>query len=291
LLFLGAGSVIHALSDEQDMGKMGGIWKRIPYTYAIMWIGTLALTGFPFLSGYYSKDLILESAFLSHSPVGQWVFWVGILSAFLTALYSWRLMFLVFHGSSRCDERVMARIHESPPVLLVPLGILALGALGVGGVTEGLFTSPKFWQGLFPLLNEGLHHPPPLWVVTLPVGVSVLGFAVAWALYIRFPSLAPTMARKWAALYRFLYHKWYIDELYHLLIVVPLWRLGQILWRKGDQGIIDPLIPDGTAHMVRYSARFLSRFQSGYVFQYAVVMLVGVIGMTLWQLTHTLLTQ
>ena len=290
LLFLGAGSVIHALSDEQDMGKMGGIWRRIPYTYTMMWIGTLALTGFPFLSGYYSKDLILESAYLSPTSVGQWVFWVGIVSAFLTALYSWRLMFLVFHGAPRSDERVMARIHEAPAVMLIPLTVLAVGSLCAGKLTEGLFTSQQFWQNLVPLSHTN-HLELPLWVLTLPVGVGVLGFAVAWFAYIHSRTLANNVAKKCSALYRFLYHKWYIDELYEVVIVAPLWRLGQVLWHKGDQGMIDPLLPDGAAHTVGLSAGRLSRFQSGYVFQYAVVMLVGVIGMTIWQIAQALMAQ
>ena len=289
LLFLGAGSVIHALCDEQDMRKMGGVWRSIPVTYAVMWIGTLALTGFPFLSGYYSKDLILESTFASAAPMSQMIFGVGILATMMTALYSWRLMFLTFHGKPRADEPVMARIHEAPPVMLVPLAVLAVGSIFVGMLSQGLFGSHEnFWRGCITILphhdvGQAIHHLP-IWITKLPLLAGFLGFLGAWFMYIKHTQLPLRFAASFPLLYDFLFHKWYFDELYHRMVVKPVWYVGYVFWQKGDQGVIDPFLPDGLAKTVDCFALKLSRFQSGYVYQYAIVLLLGVIMLTLWQL-------
>jgi NADH-quinone oxidoreductase subunit L len=289
LLFLGAGSVIHALCDEQDMRKMGGVWRSIPFTYAMMWVGTLALTGFPFLSGYYSKDLILESTFASSSPMSGMIFGVGILATAMTALYSWRLMFLTFHGKPRADEQVTARIHEAPPVMLIPLFILAFGSIFAGMLSQGIFGNQEiFWRGCITTLphhdvGEAIHHLP-FWITKLPLFAGALGFLGAWFMYIKQTQLPLKLAASYPSLYNFLFHKWYFDELYHQIVVKPVLCLGYIFWQKGDQGIIDPFLPDGLAKTVDRFALKLSRFQSGYVYQYAIVILLGVIMLTVWQL-------
>ena len=289
LLFLGAGSVIHALCDEQDMQKMGGVWRSIPITYGMMWIGTLALTGFPFLSGYYSKDLILESTFASSSPMSQIIFGVGIAATMMTALYSWRLMFLTFHGKPRADEQVLARIHEAPPVMLVPLVVLAVGSVFAGMFTQGLFGNHEgFWRGCITTLphhdvGEAIHHLP-FWITKLPLLAGLIGFLGAWLLYIKYTQWPLRLVARFPGLYNFLFHKWYFDELYHQGVIRPVWCIGYMFWKKGDQGVIDPLLPDGLAKTVDCMAFKLSRFQSGYVYQYAIVILLGVIMLTLWQL-------
>ena len=289
LLFLGAGSVIHALSDEQDMQKMGGIWRLIPVTYGFMWIGTLALTGFPFLSGYFSKDLILESVFANQGPLSGGIYAVGIVATVLTAFYSWRLMFLTFHGKARADDRIMARIHESPLVMLIPLGVLALGSLFAGGLTYSLFTGGEgFWKQAITILpahdvHEAIHHLP-LWAKMLPLVAGLIGFGGALFAYILRTDLPARLADSFSCLYQFLYNKWYVDELYHRFIVQPTWCLGMIFWKRGDQGLIDPFLPDGAAHMVDRASLRASHLQSGMLSQYAVVMLFGLVVFTLWQL-------
>ena len=289
LLFLGAGSVIHAMSDEQDMQKMGGLWRLIPATYGLMWIGTLALTGFPFLSGYYSKDLILESAFASQASISGGIYGLGIVAAVLTAFYSWRLMFLTFHGKSRADDRVLARVHESPAVMLVPLGVLALGSIFAGGLTYELFTGgTSFWKNALKTLpahdvHEAIHHLP-LWVTTLPLVAGFTGLGLALLAYVWRKDLPEKLAIKFQSLYAFLYHKWYVDELYERMFVKPLWALGLTFWKRGDQGLIDPYLPDGVAKAIERASVKASRFQSGLISQYALVMLLGLVFFTLWQL-------
>ncbi len=289
LLFLGAGSVIHAMSDEQDMQKMGGIWKFIPVTYGFMWIGTLALTGFPLLSGYFSKDLILESTFANQFPIAGGVYAVGILAAALTALYSWRLMFLTFHGAPRADDRVMAHIHESPLVMIMPLCILALGSLFAGGLTYPLFTSgASFWGNGITILpihdvHEAIHHLP-LWAQVLPLVAGLFGFVCAITAYIWQEDIPSRMAARFSRTYQFLYNKWYFDELYERFIVNPTWCMGMIFWKSIDQGLIDPYLPDGAAGLIDKASFKASRLQSGIISQYAVIMLLGLVAFTLWQL-------
>ena len=282
LLFLGAGSVIHAFSDEQDMRKMGGVYKRLKVTYAVMWIGSLALAGVPLFAGYYSKDLIIESAFAAGTGIGEYAFYLGVAAAVMTAFYSWRVLFLTFHGAPRADEKVMSHLHESPPVMLVPLLILALGAVFGGILFNELFVGEEttFWGDSILVLPEHIAstaaHYTPLWVKTLPVAAGLVGILIAWYMYIRRPSLPAAVARMHEPAYRFLLNKWYFDELYDLLFVRTSKRLGRALWKGGDGRVIDGLGPDGVSGVVIDLARRATFLQSGYVYHYAFAMLIGV---------------
>jgi NADH-quinone oxidoreductase subunit L len=291
LLFLGAGSVIHALAGEQDMRKMGGLWRVIPTTYVLMWIGNLALAGIWPFAGYYSKDVILEAAYASGTGVGLYAFWLGIITAFLTAFYSWRLIFLTFHGAPRADHHVMEHAHESPPVMLWPLYVLAAGALVAGRLGYDFFVGEEretFWgDSILVLPNHGsleAAHHVPLWVGALPFVMAILGIAVAWVCYIRRPELPGALAQRFRGIYLFLLNKWYFDELYDALFVRPAFALGRGLWQKGDGAVIDGLGPDGlAATTVRLAVR-ASRLQTGYVYHYAFVMLIGVVAFVSWYL-------
>ncbi len=291
LLFLAAGSVIHAMSSEQDMRRMGGIWRMVPVTYALMWIGSLALAGIPFFAGFYSKDLIIEAAFGAHTGWGQYAFWMGVAAAILTAFYSWRLIIMTFHGESRADERTLAHVHESPMVMLIPLVVLALGAVFSGWLGYESFVGSgvkAFWgdsiyvlPGTDPL---GAAHHVPLWVKLLPVVVAVAGILAAYYAYVMNPSLPARMAGRYRVLYRFLLNKWYFDELYDRIFVRPAHRLGRNLWIEGDRQVIDGLGPDGVTSVVRVLARRFAGLQTGYVYHYAFAMLLGVVGITTWYL-------
>jgi NADH-quinone oxidoreductase subunit L len=283
LLFLGAGSVIHAMSDEQDMRKMGGIARKIPWTYSLMWIGSLALAGLPPLAGFYSKDLIIESAYAAGTGVGYYAFWMGVIAAALTAFYSWRLLFMTFHGAPRADEEVMSHVHESPLTMTVPMTVLAVGAIFAGLALAGLFTGgghAEFWgTSIFVAKTHtavtDAHHVA-LWVKALPLVVAVGGIAVAWVFYILNPGLPGALAARFQGLYLFLLNKWYFDELYDRIFVNPAKRLGRSLWLGGDGSVIDGVGPDGIAAATLALARRAARLQSGYVYHYAFAMLVGV---------------
>jgi NADH-quinone oxidoreductase subunit L len=251
LLFLGAGSVIHAMAGEQDMRRMGGLWKRIPLTYIVMWAGSLALAGvFPF-SGYYSKDAILEAAWAAATPVASYGFWCGLIAAFLTAFYSWRLLLLTFHGSSRADAHTLAHVHESPPVMMGPLFLLALGALAVGfSFDQQMIGSgwEQFWNGSIAAapgnhVLEAMEHVP-LWVTAAPSVVGLVGIALAYFLYMGAPALPARLAARFRALYLLLLNKYYFDELYDWLLVRPSLVLARLVWRVGDEAIIDG-VPNG----------------------------------------------
>ncbi len=283
LLFLGSGSVIHAVSDEQDMRKMGGLRKHIKITYAMMGIGTLALTGFPFLSGYYSKDAIIEAAYAFGPGVGEYAFWCGVGAAVLTSFYSWRLMFMTFHGEPRADEEVMSHIHESPFVMLFPLYVLAIGAVAAGAVFAPHMVGhhyQEFWGGaiFFREGNEIMHnfHEVPTWVIASPFVAMVLGFVVSWNMYIRRTDIPVQLAKTHSALYQFLLNKWYFDELYDFVFVRPAKWIGSKFWTIGDGKIIDGLGPNGIASRVVDLAKRASLIQSGYVYHYAFAMLIGV---------------
>jgi NADH-quinone oxidoreductase subunit L len=289
LLFLGSGSVIHALQGEQDMRKMGGIYKMIPYTYLLMVIGTLALTGFPFMAGFWSKDAIIESAFAAHTGVGNYAFTMGIVAAAMTSFYSWRLIFMTFHGKFRGDHHVLDHIHESPPVMMVPLVILAAGAVFAGGVFESQFIGhdlAEFWRGAIVNLHEHTaleaRHHVPAWVFFSPAVVMLLGFTIAWYYYIDHPDLPPKMAARQGPLYLFLYNKWYFDELYDFLFVRPAKRLGYFLWKVGDGTLIDGLGPDGVSAGIVDWTRQIVRLQTGYLYHYAFAMLIGVAILATW---------
>jgi NADH-quinone oxidoreductase subunit L len=289
LLFLGAGSVIHAMSDEQDMRKMGGIYKFIPLTYILMWVGSLALAGVPFFAGFYSKDIILESAFAAHTGAGQYAFVLGIAAAFMTAFYSWRLLFMTFHGECRASEEILSNVHESPKVMTVPLIILAIGAISAGFLFNDVFVGDgrqAFWGDALFILGdhdviEAAHHAPIL-VKLLPVVMGAGGIALAWLFYIRRPELPDIIARAHREAYLFLLNKWYFDELYDFLFVRPAKRIGHFLWKKGDGAVIDGFGPDGISAAVLALTRRIVRLQSGYMYHYAFAMLIGVAAFASW---------
>ena len=283
LLFLGAGSVIHAMSDEQDIRRMGGIWTKIPVTYAMMWIGNLALAGLPFFAGYYSKDFVLEAAYASGSAVGMYAFALGLAAAFLTAFYSWRLMILTFHGAPRASAEVMAHVHESPLVMLVPLVVLAMGAVFAGAAFEDLFVGhhwPEFWNGSI-VNGPGNHvmhdaHEVAEWVPLAPTVLGLAGIALAYLCYMFVPSIPAAVAARFHGAYEFLLHKWYFDELYDRVFVNPARRLAQVFWRVGDAKIIDGM-PNGVAGLTAGASRGAVRIQTGKVANYAFVMIAGVV--------------
>jgi NADH-quinone oxidoreductase subunit L len=283
LLFLGAGSVIHAMSDEQDIRKMGGIWKKIPVTYAVMWIGSLALAGIPFFAGYYSKDVVLEAAFAAQSGPGSYAFAMGLIAAFLTAFYSWRLLILTFHGQPRADHHTMEHVHESPAVMLIPLLVLSVGAVLVGAVFAPLFVGDLqaiFWDGAIYTApaNEVLantHHTPG-WVPVIAKVAAFGGIALAYALYMFAPGIPGQLAARFAGLYRFLLNKWYFDELYDAIFVRPAQHLARALWKTGDARLIDG-VPNGVASLAVQAARGAVRIQTGRVANYAFAMIIGLV--------------
>lgn len=283
LLFLGAGSVIHAMSDEQDMRKMGGIAKYIKFTYAMMWIGNLALAGIPLFAGYYSKDMILESAFAAHSAVGLFAFCMGIAAAFMTAFYSWRLLFMTFHGKPRASEKVMDHIHESPLIMTLPLAFLAVGAVFAGMLFTPYFVGEEreaFWGAALHVLpgNDVIAeaHHVPLWVKYLPLVAGVSGILLAWVFYMRALHWPAAVAGTFSRLHAFLFNKWYFDELYTRIGVKPAFGLGRFFWKSGDAATIDGLGPDGISKLVSKAADKSRALQSGYVYHYAFAMLIGV---------------
>jgi NADH-quinone oxidoreductase subunit L len=286
LLFLCAGSVIHAMSGEQDMRKMGGLWKLIPVTYGLMWIGSLALAGLPPFAGFYSKDIILEAAYAAHTPVGMYAFILGILAALLTAFYSWRLLFLTFHGAPRADHHTMEHVHESPQVMLAPLYVLAIGAVVAGFLLSNLFVGDgrvAFWGNAIFVLPEhdtveAAHHVP-LFVKLLPIIVALLGISGAYLAYIVSPEMPRRAAEAMRPLYLLFLNKWYFDELYNWLFVRPAMVIGRILWKGGDGAIIDGLGPDGIAATTQALAKRAGRLQTGYVYHYAFAMMIGVVAL------------
>jgi NADH-quinone oxidoreductase subunit L len=293
LLFLGAGSVIHAMSDEQDMRKMGGIWRKIPFTYAMMWIGSLALAGIPLFAGFYSKDMIIESAWGAGTGVGQYAFVMGVVAAALTAFYSWRLIFLTFHGKPRADQHTMEHVHESPPVMLAPLAFLSLGAIFAGWLAYDTFVGhhmAEFWRGAILILPQHPSlehaHEAPLWLKLMTIIVAAGGIVVAYYAYMVNTSLPARLATMFRPVYLFLYNKWYFDELYNFLFVRPAGKLGRLLWKGGDGVIIDGLGPNGLAATTVGLARRAGRLQTGYVYHYAFAMLIGVVGLVTWYLFY-----
>ena len=294
LLFLGSGSVIHGFSDEQDMRRMGGVWRKMPVTYAVMWVGSLALAGIPFFAGYYSKDLIIESAFAVGTEVGYLAFYLGVGAALLTAFYSWRLLFMTFHGPTRANPEVYEHVHESPKIMTVPLLALAVGALFAGVAGYDAFVGDgraAFWREAIFLLPghdviEAAHHVP-LWVKLLPIAIASAGIALAWQFYIRRTELPGALAKTHADLYQFLLNKWYFDELYDAIFVRPAKFLGRALWHGGDGRIIDGFGPNGIAQVVIQLARRASLLQTGYLYHYAFAMLIGVAALVTWLFTRT----
>ena len=289
LLFLGAGSVIHAVSDEQDMRRMGGLAKHIKLTYAMMWIGSLALAGVPWFAGYYSKDIILESAFAANTGFGMFAFSLGIAAAIMTAFYSWRLLFMTFHGAPRASAEVMSHVHESPPVMTVPLIILAVGAVFSGMLFYGMMVGhdpDDFWRGSILMLESNTvladAHNVPTTIKLLPPVMTALGIAGAWYLYIRRTDIPGMFTRLNRELYLFILNKWYFDELFDFALVRPAKWLGRVLWKEGDGRVIDGFGPDGVAATVINLARRAALLQTGLIYHYAFAMLIGVAAFVTW---------
>ena len=291
LLFLGSGSVIHAMSGEQDMRRMGGLWRKIPYTYAVMWIGSLSLCGIPFFAGYFSKDMILSAAWAAGTPVGRYAFCLGTFTAFLTAFYSWRLLIMTFHGKPRADEETWHHVHESPWVMLIPLFVLAAGAIVTGFLFEHWFVGEArgdFWKKSIFVLpqHDSVGHAEEVsaFIAYLPLVAALLGIAMAYLFYALEPGIPGRLAMRFRAIYLFLLNKWYFDELYDRLFVRTAFSLGDGLWKGGDGMIIDGFGPDGIAAATRELAREASRLQTGYVYHYAFAMLIGVVALVTWYL-------
>jgi NADH-quinone oxidoreductase subunit L len=287
LLFLASGSVITALHEEQDMRNMGGLWRKLPITYAVMVIGALALAGIPFFAGFYSKDFILEATFASHAPFAHWAYWTGTLGAGLTALYISRLIFLTFHGRFRGTDEAFGRIHESPLVMTIPLIVLAVGA-AFGGIIGQVLIEPDMaiWDGSIFVLPqnhvlEAAHHIPAL-AQLLPLILALLGIAIAFVMYILRPAWPAQVVARVQPLYVFLVHKWYFDELYDFLFVRPAKWIGYRLWQRGDLGVIDGYGPNGFAAVSVDIARRAIRLQTGYLYHYAFAMLIGVALFVTW---------
>ncbi|MBO1039138.1 NADH-quinone oxidoreductase subunit L [Brucella pituitosa] len=297
LLFLCAGSVIHAVSDEQDMRRMGGLRKLIPITYWMMMIGTVAITGLGVpgtiigTAGFFSKDAIIESVFASHSLASGYAFTLLVVAAMFTSFYSWRLIFMTFYGKPRASAEVMHHAHESPPVMLVPLMLLAVGALFAGFVFKEYFFGheyAEFWKGALYTApgNEILehYHHVPLWVKLSPFIAMLIGLVTAWVFYIRAPHIPKTLAERHRGLYQFLLNKWYFDELYDLIFVRPARWLGRFFWKVGDGKIIDGYGPNGVAARVLDVTGRVVKLQSGYLYHYAFAMLIGVAALVTWMM-------
>ena len=329
LLFLGAGSVIHAMHHEQDMRYYGALRKEIPLTFWAMTAGTLAITGVGLLgvfgfAGFYSKDAILEAAFASGKELGVFAFWTGVIAALMTSFYSWRLVFLTFFGKPRwagsehiqhavhgdhhdhpAEEHAGAETeghhehghghaaegtagyhpHESPLSMLIPLGVLTLGAVFSGFLFQrGFIEDAAFWNGAI-FYNEHLMHAMhevPLWVKLSATVVMLLGLLTAWFAYIRKPDLPGRFVEQFSVLHKFVYNKWYFDELYNFLFVRPAFWFGRMFWKIGDIGIIDRFGPNGAAWLVDRGAVVAKKVQSGYLYSYALVMLLGLVGAISW---------
>jgi NADH-quinone oxidoreductase subunit L len=286
LLFLGSGSVIYAMHHEQDIRNMGGLKDKIPYTYIVMVIGTLALTGFPLTAGYFSKDAIIESAFVSHNPFAFYGFLMTVIAAGLTSFYSWRLIFKTFHGEPHDQEHYEAA-HEAPIWMLIPIGVLAAGSILAGFPFKELFAGhgvEEFFRDsvkMNPHIIEEMHHIPES-IAFLPTLMMALGFVVSYLFYIRRPYLPVELARQHQMLYQFLLNKWYFDELYDFIFVRPAKWIGRFLWKKGDGFVIDGLGPDGVSARVLDITRNVVKLQTGYLYHYAFAMLIGVAGLITW---------
>src|SRR6202171_5210335 len=288
LLFLGSGSVILAMHHEQNIRNMGGLWRKIPVTYGVMVVGTLALTGFPFTAGYFSKDKIIEAAAAGTNPMASYAFIMTVAAAALTSFYSWRLIFKTFHGEPH-DHHHYEGAHESPKVMLVPLALLAIGSHAAGWPFLSIFTGHDV-EGFF---RESLKFGPnnkileameqlPLYISLTPTVMMIVGFLVAYQFYIRRPDLPEALARDQAVLYRFLLNKWYFDEIYDFLFVRPAMWLGRLFWKGGDGFVIDGFGPDGVSARVLDVTRNVVRLQTGYLYHYAFAMLIGVAAFITW---------
>jgi NADH-quinone oxidoreductase subunit L len=279
LLFLGSGSVIHAFKDEQDINNMGGVWKKLPYTYALMIIGTLALTGFPFLSGFYSKDAIIEFAYLKGNTTGLYAAGIGIFTAFLTSIYSWRLIFKTFHGSYNNKNVKIEETHESPLVMLIPLVLLSIGAIFAGFLFKDLFIGHGgenlFWAESIKFLEPLSTEHPPTWFLLLTPCLVLLSIPIAYYLFVKNKELPNSIVNMNRPLYKFLVNKWYFDELYEVIFINPSKKLGLFFWKFCDGKLIDGFGPDGISSFIKKCSIKANKFQSGFIYQYAFIMLLG----------------
>jgi NADH-quinone oxidoreductase subunit L len=275
LLFLGSGSVIHAFKDEQNINSMGGVWKKLPYTYVLMIIGTLALTGFPLLSGFYSKDAIIEFAYLRDNTTGYYAAGIGIFTAFLTSIYSWRLIFKTFHGSYNNKSIKIEETHESPLVMLLPLIILSIGAIFAGFIFKELFFDTNFWGNSIFFLEPLSEEHPPMWFLLLTPILVCSSIPISYYLFVKNKNLPNSIVEINKPLYNFLVNKWYFDELYEILFIKPSKKIGLFLWKFFDVKIIDGFGPDGVSSLIKKFSIKANKFQSGYIYQYAFIMLLG----------------
>ena len=279
LLFLGSGSVIHSFKDEQNINQMGGIWKKLPYTWVLMIIGTLALTGFPFLSGFYSKDAIIEYAYLRGNTAGYYAVVVGIFTALLTSIYSWRLIFKTFHGTYNNKKLQINTMHESPFVMLIPLIILTIGSIFAGYFFKELFighsSSNYFWTDSIKFLLPLSSDHPPLGIIYITPIMVILSIPLSYYLFVKNKNITSWLANENQPLYNFLLNKWYFDELYDFLFVKPSKKIGIFFWKNVDIKIIDKFGPDGISNLIKIFSNKAVKFQSGFIYQYAFIMLLG----------------
>ena len=279
LLFLGAGSVIHSFQNEQDIKNMGGVWRKLPFTYLMMIIGTLALTGFPFMSGFYSKDAIIEFAYLEKGSLSNYAAAIGIITAIFTSIYSWRLIFLTFHGSFNNNKLNVKDLHESPLVMLIPLFLLSIGALFSGMFFKEIFigseSSQLFWKDSIMFLEPLSKDHPPLWFLLLTPSFVIVSIPFSYYLFLKKKLIIEQIVKINFPLYIFLKKKWYFDELYDFIFVKSFKNLGNFFWRKIDNLIIDRFGPDGISNIIKRFSLYAVKFQSGFIYQYAFIMLLG----------------
>jgi len=279
LLFLGSGSIIHSFKDEQDIREMGGVWKKLPYTWILMIIGTLALTGFPFLSGFYSKDAIIEFAYLRGNTPGYFAVGIGIFTAFLTSIYSWRLLLKTFHGTYNNKKINYESIHESSMVMIIPLIILAIGSIFAGIIFKEVFIGNEsveiLWRNSIFFLNPlSLDHPPN-WVIFITPILVIISIPISYYLFILNKNILNELVKGNKPLYDFLKNKWYFDELYELIFVKTSKKIGLYFWKNIDIKFIDKYGPDGLSNLIKNFSLRAVKFQSGYIYQYAFIMLIG----------------
>ena len=277
LLFLGSGCVIHSFKEEQDIRSMGGVWRKIPFTYGLMIVGTLALTGFPFLSGYYSKDAIIEFAYFKENTIGYSAVFVGILTALLTAIYSWRLIFKTFHGKYNNKKNNLKYIEESSLSMLIPSSLLAIGAIFSGILFKDIFIGNDFyfWHNSILFLESIKHEHPPIWLLTITPFIVIIAIPIAYYLFIENEKIIKNFVSKNPRFYNFFINKWYFDEIYNFIFVENIKKIGLFFWKKGDINTIDRFGPDGLSKLVKNISNRAVNFQSGYLYHYAFVMLIG----------------
>jgi NADH-quinone oxidoreductase subunit L len=279
LLFLGSGSVIHSFKDEQDINKMGAVYKKLPYTWILMIIGTLALTGFPFLSGFYSKDAIIEFAYLRGNTTGYYAAGVGIFTALLTSIYSWRLIFRTFHGTYNNEKIKIEEIHESSMVMIIPLIILSIGAVFAGFLFKDLFIgnggTNNFWGESIKFLTPLSTDHPPLWVILITPLLVVISIPISYYLFVKNKKIPDQFVNSNKPLHNFLINKWYFDELYNVIFIQSSKKVGLFFWKIVDIKIIDKFGPDGISFLIKNLSLKAKKFQSGFIYQYAFMMLLG----------------